>query len=548
MPAGMDEPTSRPPPPPPIAGNNNNEFKAPFQTSSTDDFRRSSDVGAPPQSNQQQQQQQSSPSSVGASSGNVFEPQMTPRSFFDAFVNKPPDSSPLSQPEDSSSSSSSSYDPNKPLSEQSQTTQPRSAIQDFFDKQIMQKQQPPVQDFFDAQIIDDQRGGSIVTNDQQQQQQQAADPSHHQPAGTATTQSQPLSTMDDTQYYATSPPQEATTTPPPPQPSASIASEHHLETWDKQFETAQASSKRTLIHNVQWPRMGDPPGVSSEYPILATRAIVTVLATLSTRYLHLINGVSPVLASSAVALLVSTCVDRRLGQAALCGSFAGMSGGHLMPTVPMAMMLGGLTSICYELLIHINNLCWGIGGRLGATAFLATSMMAKYSGIRYVGRSMRRSLWSTKGGPSNILTSMVLFHMVGSVATIFLREYSDDSAAADPVRASSVVGLVGSLVLTNNPLSLMALYGGSFVGMSLPSRLMYGNAPDNARRGQARSPLSSLMAFAASGAIAGLIHAITVHKGYWNGGWGGKAGLCAFAACLISRVFGNVSQNVKKQA
>ena len=49
-----------------------------------------------------------------------------------------------------------------------------------------------------------------------------------------------------------------------------------------------------------------------------------------------------------------------------------------------------------------------------------------------------------------ILVSMIAYHVLGAATTIFLRESSDDAAAADPVRASSVssvVGLMGSLVL-----------------------------------------------------------------------------------------------------
>jgi len=265
-----------------------------------------------------------------------------------------------------------------------------------------------------------------------------------------------------------------------------------------------------------------------------TRILVTCFSSVATWYLHLQNGYSPVLASSAVTLLVSTCLDRRLGQAAFCGSFAGMSGGHLLPNFGSAALLGALSSASYELLININNVCLGIGGRLGATAFLATGIFAKYRGVRFIGRKLRRGVWSSSSGVSSVAISMILFHIMGAVATIMLRESSDDSAAADPVRASSVVGVLGSLFI-NDPTSALALYGGSFVGMSLPSRLMYGNAPGNARPGQPQSAASLLASFAGAGAIAGLIHALTIHSGYWTGGWGGKAGLCAFAGCWVYR-------------
>lgn len=306
-----------------------------------------------------------------------------------------------------------------------------------------------------------------------------------------------------------------------------------------------SNSAGTLLHGVKWPLTRDPPATSPEFPTLLTRMMITILSALSTWYLHIFNGFSPVLASSTIALLVSTCLDRRLGQAAFCGSFAGMSGGHLVPSFTMAMLLGVLTSIGYEILIHLQNFSLGIGGRLGATAFLATSVLAKYRGVAYVGRKMRRGLW--KGGLSSVVATMMIYHAIGAAATIFLRESSDDSGAADPVRASSVVGLLGALFL-KDPSATLALYGGSFVGMSLPSRLMYGNAPGKMKVAQPQTPLSLLASFAGVGAIAGLIHGVTIHWGYWNGGWGGKAGLCAFAACWVYRGFWNLYELARKGA
>ena len=153
-----------------------------------------------------------------------------------------------------------------------------------------------------------------------------------------------------------------------------------------------------------------------------------------------------------------------------------------------------------------------------------------------MGRKLRRDLWRSGAGSFSILTSMILYHMLGAVATILLRESSDDSAAADPVRASSVVGLLGLLFL-RDPTAVLALYGGSFVSMSLPSRLMHGyvDAPRSNARSLVRpqGPLSLLGSFARAGALAGLFHAMTMRHGYWNGGWGGKAGLCAFTGCWV---------------
>jgi hypothetical protein len=320
--------------------------------------------------------------------------------------------------------------------------------------------------------------------------------------------------------------------------------EHDLRSWDEKLETSESLSPRNLLRvALRWPMMRDPPGDDGpEFPALAARATATALSVLLTRYLHLFCGNSPVLTACVTTLLVSTCIDRRLGRAALCGSLAGMSGGHLTPDLSAVVALAGLTSIAYELSINTENACRGVGGRLGAAAFLATSALAKYQGVRCVGRKLQRGLWRSGAGPSSILASMILYHMLGAVATILLRESSDDSTAADPVHASSVVGLLGSLFL-RNPTAVLAIYGGSFVSMSLPSRLMHGDvvAPGSNARSVVRpqGPLSLLGSFAGAGALASLFHAMTIRHGYWNGGWGGKAGLCAFAGCWVYRGIGN---------
>jgi hypothetical protein len=329
-------------------------------------------------------------------------------------------------------------------------------------------------------------------------------------------QAKPLGGSPNNRGYSTNPSQ-----------SAAILT---MEDETDGYNSRKREDTNMLLGSIQWK---DPLHDAPPYPLLLTRVFVTILATISTWYLHLINGFSPVLASSVVSFLLSTCYDRRLGQVALCGALAGMSGGHLLPNLSATLMLGGMTSGCYEIFLQRCNLFGGIGGRIGATAFLATSILAKYRHVHGVGRKLRRGIWKAGAGPSSIVVSMVLFHVLGALGTILLRQSSQDDGAADPVRASSVVGILGSLFIAD-PTSLMALYGGSFVGMSLPSRLTHGGV-------RIRQRASLLIAsFAGAGAIAGLFHAVTMHYGYWNGGWGGKAGLCAFAGCLAYRGLDNV--------
>ena len=158
---------------------------------------------------------------------------------------------------------------------------------------------------------------------------------------------------------------------------------------------------------------------------------------------------------------------------------------------------------------------------------MATSVLAKYNGISIVAaarRGLRRSsssvLLRKSGGGGAIGTSgsilgdpilflMIGFNILGAIATIFLRESSDDSAAADPVCASLVVGLLGSLLL-KDPMAVLAVYDGSFVGMSLPSRLIHGISSPGQQRQQSQTPLSLFGSFAGAGALAGVFHALTI--------------------------------------
>ena len=481
-PHGMPTGANMPPPPRPIV------TKQPFQTSSTDDFRRSSD----------------SASGVGAPQQKIYQ-QPTPKR--------------QSPPLDGVIDAVLESDWIKPSS------MPAS-VKRFFDQQVAMSK-ASVTSLSDAAI-----DAKIRSPDSKIDTTPSFAPAVPSTQVTASsylqTSSPPLPTSaENTPYQAT--------------PPMNIA-EHDLQQWDQKMTTAQANSKKILLRGMS---LRDPPGDSKEHPELLSRALVIMFSTLATRHLYLVNGISPVLASSAITLLTSTCIDRRLGQAALCGSLAGMSGMHLIPNLSMAALLGVATTVSYEALISINNLFSGIGGRVGASAFLATSVMAKYQGVRFVGRKMRRGLWSS-AGLSSIATTMVIYHAIGAALTIFLRQSSDVDGAADPVRGSSVVGLIGSVCI-QNPMAALAWYGGTFVGMSLPSRLINGNAPGRPKLGKPQSALSLFGSFTAAGAIAGLIHAFTIHSGYFIRGWGSKVGLCAFAGSWAYRGFGNLAEFVNQR-
>lgn len=282
-----------------------------------------------------------------------------------------------------------------------------------------------------------------------------------------------------------------------------------------------------------WPLSKDPKGVASDYPLRLSRVSITVCSTFLTWWAQ--KRYSNVLASSAITLIFSICFDKRLGQASFCGTLAGMSSRAVVSSCKSAIGLGILTSVLFEWLIHTRNIFSGIGGRLGATAFIATSICALFAKVSTGVKLLPITAIFRMLNPKTLIF-FAFWHALGSVATILLREASDDSTAADPVRASAVIGLIGALLLEDNA-SALALYGGSFVGMSLPSRLMFGVLPGKARDKYTSIPstISLITAFGVVGAIGGLLHGASIDLGWWKGGWGGKAGSCSFLGCLIFR-------------
>ena len=310
----------------------------------------------------------------------------------------------------------------------------------------------------------------------------------------------------------------------------------------------QRQGRGGMIRRFAWPIARDPKGMSSDYPLAVTRIAITIASCYFTWFAQ--AQYSNVMASSALTLICSMVFDKRLGQAAFCGSFAGMCSTAVIPTKNLALILGLVTSFLYEMFIHYRGSFLGVGGRLGATAFLATSAVAYQTGIktglgRFAFAGGSRALKLSALNWEKTLLPMAMWHAVGSVATIILREVSDDSTAADPVRASAVVGLAGALLLHDKTAAL-AVYGGSFVGMSLPSKLMALTSSSSSRSLTISNVISLILAFALSGALGGIIHGATISWKMWPGGWGGKAGTCAFIGCIIYRTISSILTKIRR--
>ena len=116
-----------------------------------------------------------------------------------------------------------------------------------------------------------------------------------------------------------------------------------------------------------------------------------------------------------------------------------------------------MTAVAFEGLIWYGEAFLGVGGRLGATAFLVNSLFAWGTGVStgIVGIS-GVSGWGLNSGA---IGKMAVWHAVGSLATIGWWEMGKDGWSVDPVTASAGVGLVGALFL-REPSAALALYGG----------------------------------------------------------------------------------------
>ena len=274
---------------------------------------------------------------------------------------------------------------------------------------------------------------------------------------------------------------------------------------------------------------------------IASRVSITIFATFLTWWAQ--KQYSNVLASSAITLIFGSFLKKSLSQAAFCGTFAGMSSRAVIPTWQGAVGLGALTSILFEWLIHKNNLFYGIGGRLSVIAFIATNIVAALINVP-TGMSMSSFQSLLSSLKKTTLFRFACWHALGSVATILLRQAINIPIFACPYRASAVVGLIGALFL-DDYYSALALYGGSFVGMSYP-HMLFVKSKKYSFKFHSESIISLIFSFGIAGAFAGLIKGATNDLNYWTGGWGGKTGSCAFIGCIMFRILFRVCSAIRE--
>jgi hypothetical protein len=302
---------------------------------------------------------------------------------------------------------------------------------------------------------------------------------------------------------------------------------------------------------MMWP-VQDPKGMAADFPDTKSRVFAGILATLFTWHGVTANNLNPVLASSATTLAISLW-SPGLGQAAFCGSFAGMTSfGSVYSTLTAAV----ITASLFEVLIHRRNKFLGLGGKLSFQAFMATNLTAFLFGFQ---SPINHFPMSSKAWGDALKASPYMYGMlcgaIGSVLTIFLREIAEfnpnrDNDLQDPVRSSAVIGILAAMCIGVGGFldynGAMMMFGGAFTGMSYPSRLLKGIRPGKQTR-TLPNAVSTVVWFGVAGALGGLVHALTLSLGWWTGGWGGKAGTCAFTGVMLFRALEKSVYFVRQQ-
>lgn len=231
---------------------------------------------------------------------------------------------------------------------------------------------------------------------------------------------------------------------------------------------------------------------------------------------YLINhnfALGAVVASSLVGLIGGLLLPT-LAIPIYCGSFAGMVSSLLASNVLSVITIGLFAGLLYVLGEETFK---GFGGKLGATAYFATLMASIF--FRTINDTMSAANVS-------IQYDVFIVFIIGSLGTYFINKQYKIGA----VVASSLLGLTAGLILPNilnNGTSLaVALFCGTFIGMSTTSKLT--------------TTLSVIIA----SAIGSVIYLYTAS---YFAGLGGKLGLIAFGSTIATVGIYNLKKNISKK-
>lgn len=192
----------------------------------------------------------------------------------------------------------------------------------------------------------------------------------------------------------------------------------------------------------------------------------SVIVSISGMLTFILNnkvGLESVTASSIVGILGVILLEKYQMQI-FCGSFVGMASSNVfvdyrhvfMATVMADIIFNGLK---YEFI--------GFGGKLGAIAFISTMLVSIFLGKEFDISTVKY----LREGFINI--NVISLFVLGGITTYYLNE----KTKLGSVLSSSIIGLLGSAILLNiigskdGKIFIMALYSGTFIGMTTKNRI-----------------------------------------------------------------------------
>lgn len=235
-----------------------------------------------------------------------------------------------------------------------------------------------------------------------------------------------------------------------------------------------------------------------------------LLSTICSYLIHHNVALGAVVASSLVGLIGALLISN-YSVSIYCGSFAGMVSNLLTSNVFSLLTIGVLAGIFF---VIGSETFRGFGGKLGATAYFATLLSSLF--FKNLGETMT-------GLEVTLQVDVFIVFIIGSLGTYFINEKYQTGA----VVASSLLGLTFGLILpnvfTNGHSLAVALFCGTFIGMSTTTKL---------------STKVSVMIATAIGT------AIYLYTAPYFAGLGGKLGLIAFGSVIATAGLYNLKEKV----
>ncbi|MDD2502527.1 MAG: hypothetical protein PHG58_01540 [Clostridia bacterium] len=142
-------------------------------------------------------------------------------------------------------------------------------------------------------------------------------------------------------------------------------------------------------------------------------------------------GMNTIIASALVGLIAALIIPKFSGEI-FCGSFVGMVSHMLIGNIFYLLLAGLVAGIVF--VIIGNRVFQGFGGKMGASAFSACVIMLLLNGKRITGAAITES---------EVIALILVFSVLSAVLTYSISV----RLKFGPVLASSIIGLIGGLIL-----------------------------------------------------------------------------------------------------